>query len=86
MTDDTRARIRHLYFVAQVPLHAIAERLALSLPAVRGALVLPGGRADARDPAPVAHALAPMDPAPRRQKLKVRVLPPVVFRVPQGHR
>ncbi len=57
MTDDTRALIRHLYFVAQVPLHAIAERLALSLPAVRGALVLPGGQNERSGPAPLATAL-----------------------------
>jgi len=57
MTDDTRALIRHLYFVAQVPLHAIAERLDLSVPAVRGALVLPGGQDERRDPAPLASAL-----------------------------
>ncbi len=86
MTDDTRALIRHLYFVAQVPLHAIAERLELSVPAVRRALVLPGGRATAPDPAPVAYALSPIDPAPHRQKLKVRFLPPVVFRVPRRDR
>jgi len=58
MTDDTRALIRHLYFVAQVPLHAIAERLALSGPAVRRALVLPGGQDQRSGPTPAATALA----------------------------
>ena len=57
MTDDTRALIRHLYFVAQVPLHAIAERLGLSVPAVRRALVLPGGQNGRQEPAPLATAL-----------------------------
>jgi hypothetical protein len=58
VTDDTRALIRHLYFVAQVPLRAIAEHLGLSERAVRGALVLAGGQPPRRDPAPLATALA----------------------------
>jgi len=72
MTDDTRALIRHLYFVAQVPLPAIAERLALSMQAVRGALVLPGGQRPPRDPAPLATALvagAAVPPAPSPSNL-----------------
>ena len=58
MDQDMRDRIRHLYFVERVPMREIAEALALSAHAVRGALVLPGGRSDRLDPAPIARALA----------------------------
>ena len=58
MTDDTRALIRHLYFVGQVPLRQIGEHLGLSERAVRGALVLPGGQTPPKDPAPLATVLA----------------------------
>jgi hypothetical protein len=58
MDPDTCDLIRHLYFVQRRPVRAIAEALALSSNAVRRALVLPGGQAGRRDPAPVATALA----------------------------
>jgi hypothetical protein len=58
MDQETRDRIRHLYFVERVPLHAIAETLTLSPREVRGALVLPGGQADWHDPAPMQSAIA----------------------------
>ena len=59
MDQDTRDRIRHLYFVERMPLHAIAQALLLAPRAVRGALVLTGGHPDRRDPEPVSTALEP---------------------------
>jgi hypothetical protein len=64
MTQDTRDRIRHLYFVERMPLRRIAETLTLAPHAVRSALVLPGGQPARRDPQPVATALAANDPTP----------------------
>jgi hypothetical protein len=62
VSDDTRALIRHLYFVGHVPLRQIAEHLGLSERAARGALVLAGGEPPCRDPAPLATALASSAP------------------------
>jgi len=64
MSETTRARIRHLYFVERTPLRTIAEALALTPRAVRAALVLPGGLRDGHEPAPMATARAP-EPAVR---------------------
>lgn len=58
MDQAVRDQIRHLYFVERMPVRVIAESLELSAHAVRGALVLPGGRADRRDPTPMATALS----------------------------
>ncbi len=66
MDDTTRARIRHLYFVDQLPLRTIGRELALAPQAVRAALVLPGGRRDERVPGPVADALSADAPARAR--------------------
>ena len=43
MKAETRALIRHLYFVDQVPVDQIADVLGLSRIAVRRALLLRGG-------------------------------------------
>lgn len=86
MTDDTRGLIRHLYFVAQVPLRAIAERLGLSAQAVHGALVLPGGQTPRCDPAPLATALAADAAPPAPSPSSFHGEAPVRRRATQRHR
>lgn len=61
MTDDTRDRIRQLYFVQRMPLREIARALAVSRHAVLRALVLPGGNTGRHDPEPMSTALAVVD-------------------------
>jgi len=74
MSPDTCDRIRHLYFVERAPVRAIAEALMLSSDAVRRALVLPGGQASRRDPAPVATALAIEPPTMPHPPIRRRVI------------
>lgn len=52
MKHATRAWIRHLYFVWQVPIDEIAAELRLRPRTVRRALVIRGGARRARPPQP----------------------------------
>jgi len=52
MKDETRAWIRHLYFVEHLALDVIAKELRLSRRTVRRALVVPGGARRRREPGP----------------------------------
>lgn len=60
MDDALRTRIRQLYFVEQIAPRTIAERLGLSLQAVRAALVLPGGMVLPQSPEPVSATVTPL--------------------------
>ena len=62
MKHTTRASIRHLYFVWQVPIEEIAAELRLRSRSVRRALVIRGG---ARGTRGVAR---PVSPSTRRQE------------------
>jgi len=61
MKHATRSLIRHLYFVEQVPIDAIATELRLRPRTVRRAIVLAGGGRRRRP------LLAPITPTPTQE-------------------